>query len=268
MAKEYDILAIDDEQVILDSIVKICALEGWSVDTAPDAKIALKKMEQHRYKLFISDIMMPEMDGFEFLEYVNRRELQSPVIMTTGFSTVENAVKSLYNGAIDFLPKPFTMEELQSCISRAMRYREIKLKIREQNVPSENDTVLFVPCPAKYTRLGYHSWMVLEEAGTVKIGVTDLFLETIGFVQEIHLFEPDNETVQGNSCATILTKDGMEHTLLAPLSGSIVQNNESVLAHPEIIEKDPYFKGWLYTLIPSDLDYESKFLIPCTSEDM
>ncbi len=51
--------------------------------------------------------MMPDIDGFKFLDELRKIEISSPVIMTTGYSTVENAVKSLYNGAIDFIPKPF-----------------------------------------------------------------------------------------------------------------------------------------------------------------
>ncbi len=268
MSKNFDILAIDDEKVILDSIVKLCSSEGWSVDVAFDAPTAIKKLDHINYKIVICDIMMPEMDGFEFLEYLQKKDLMLPLIMTTGFSTVENAVKSLYLGAIDFLPKPFTMEELLSCVSRALRYRGIKQKILNSQQGEEHEGVLFVPCPAKYKRLGYASWMFLEEDGTVKIGATDLFLETINFVEDIQLFDPENEIIQGNACARFVTNDGDEHFLLAPLSGRIVIRNEQLLTSPSLVEKDPYFQGWLYTIIPMDLDYESRHLIPCTSEDM
>ena len=70
--------------------------------------------------------MMPEIDGFGFLGELHNRKISSAVIMTTGFSTVENAVKSLYSGAIDFIPKPFTSDELINSVLRGMRYIQIQ----------------------------------------------------------------------------------------------------------------------------------------------
>ncbi len=266
MAKQIDILAVDDEQVILDSIVKLCSSEGWSVDTSLDAIAALKKIDHNDYRLIISDIMMPEMDGFEFLLKLHKNDLDIPVIMTTGYSTVQNAVKSLYTGAIDFLPKPFTMDELISSVSRGLRYREIQKHLK--NPEKSEREIYFVPCPAKYSRLGYASWALLQDDGSVKVGATDLFLELIEIVQEIQLMEVENEIIQGNTCAHFITNDSMEHFLLAPLSGRIIERNEKILKNTSLMEKDPYFSGWLYTIIPSDLDYESKHLIPCTSEGL
>ena len=113
-----DILVVDDEQVILDAVVKICSLDDYSVHTAISVHEAFSYLEKNTYSLIICDIMMPEIDGFEFLDELNKRKITSPVIMATGYSTVENAVKSLYNGAIDFIPKPFTADELLNSIKR------------------------------------------------------------------------------------------------------------------------------------------------------
>ncbi|MEJ2617205.1 MAG: response regulator, partial [Ignavibacteriaceae bacterium] len=107
MKKQWDILIVDDEQVVIDAVVKICSSEGYSVDWSIDAKEALGKFEKNSYKLIVCDIMMPDIDGFKLLDELRKIEISSPVIMTTGYSTVENAVNSLYNGAIDFIPKPF-----------------------------------------------------------------------------------------------------------------------------------------------------------------
>lgn len=71
---------------------------------------------------------MPDGDGFQILDELNNRNIDSTIIMTTGYSTVENAVKSLYKGAVDFIPKPFTVDELLSSIYRANKYQIIKEK--------------------------------------------------------------------------------------------------------------------------------------------
>lgn len=268
MNKKYKILAIDDEQVILGSIVKLCSAEGWQVDEVIDAKVGIKKLNEHAYKLIISDIMMPDMDGFEFLDYLRKNEIRTPVIITTGFSTIENAVKSLYSGAIDFLPKPFTYDELISCVARGLRYSEIQelANISCCDSDSFDSSMAFIPSPPRYKRLGYSSWAYLEDDGSVKIGLTDLFLRTIEAIEEIDLLNVEDEIIQGTACYQITTKDQLIHNVLSPISGHIIHRNEQVLNNHTIVEKDPYFKGWIYTVVPANLDYEAKYLVPCSSD--
>ena len=259
------ILAIDDEQVILDSIVKLCSLEGWFVSPTDSATKALGKIRKEDYDLIICDIMMPNMDGFQFLEHLRLRKYEKPVIITTGYSTVENAVKSLYYGATDFLPKPFSLEELTSIVTRALKYGEIQQKMKNEN-GNKKELLYYVPCPAKYNRLGYASWMFLENDGSVKIGITDLYLKTITSLKQIELFDVDAELIQGNACAYLETKSGLVHQLLSPLSGRILERNDKVIENYHLVQKDPYFNGWLYTIVPTTLEYETKHLVPCSSD--
>ncbi|MHB8338691.1 MAG: glycine cleavage system protein H [Ignavibacteriaceae bacterium] len=266
MNKQFDILVIDDEQVIIDAVNKICSAEGFKVDTSIDAKDALEKLSKHSYKIIVCDIMMPDYDGFEFLDEIIRRKITSPVIMTTGYSTVENAVMSLYKGAIDFIPKPFTADEILNSIIRAMKYSEVQKMLLASHIQEDDATIIYVPCPAKYYRLGYSSWAEEENAGSILIGVTDLFLKTIEGVEEIEFQKIDEEIIQGNQCASIKSKDGLVHNVLSPVTGRIIERNEEVLKDVSILEKDPYFNGWFYRIIPSESEYELKHLIPCSSD--
>ena len=262
MSKQFDILAIDDEQVIIDSIAKLCSAEGWKVDAALDATAGLKKMDRNQYSLIICDIMMPDLDGFQFLAETQSRNIQTPVIITTGYSTVENAVKSLNSGAIDYLAKPFTVEELVSIVQRGLNYG----KIMESFSNANRDSMPYVPCPPRYYQFGYSTWASIEEDGSLRIGVTDLFLETISKITQIELFNPETEIVQGNVCAHIETDDQLIHSILSPISGRIIRQNQSILNNRNLMEKDPYFDGWIYMIIPSDLEYELNHLIPCSSD--
>jgi len=264
MKKDWDILIVDDEQVVIDAVVKICSSEGFTVDSATDAKEALQKFVKNNYKLIICDIMMPGIDGFGFLNELSQRKISSPVIMTTGYSTVENAVKSLYTGAIDFIPKPFTADELVNSVLRGMKYLEIQKSLR--NYKRDNSEIIYVPCPAKYYRLGYSSWAAEENAGSILIGATDLFIKTIENISQIELQQIDDEVVQGNSCAYIKDKEERLHPLLSPVSGRIIELNDEIKMNKSLIEKDPYFEGWFYRLIPSDSEYELKNLINCSSD--
>lgn len=268
MKKTKHILAIDDEQVILDSIVKLCSAEDWKVESVLNAELGLKKLNQHAYDLVICDIMMPEMDGFEFLQQLKDKNLQTPVIITTGFSTVENAVHSLYQGAIDFLPKPFTFDELISCIKRGLKYGDLNRRMNSAVFDSDSasTSVIYIPCPPRYKRLGYGTWSFLADDGSVKIGLTDLLLRTVESVNKINLQQLDDEIIQGNCCCQLETDDQLVHNILAPLSGRIIKRNEYVLENHLLVEKDPYFEGWLYIIVPTDLDYESRHLVPCSSD--
>ncbi len=265
MNKQFDILIVDDEQVIIDAVVKICSAEGYKVDYSIDANDALQKLKKNIYNLIICDIMMPEVDGFQFLNEVSKNKIISPVIMTTGYSTVENAVKSLYNGAIDFIPKPFTTDELLNSVSRGLKYLDIQKALTSNN-SKDDESIIYVPCPAKYYRLGYSSWASLENTGSILIGITDLYIKTIDSVEKIELFKIDDEIVQGNPCAQIESKRGLINTVLSPVTGRIIERNEILLNDKSVVEKDPYFKGWFYRIIPSESDYELKHLIPCSSD--
>jgi YesN/AraC family two-component response regulator len=266
MEKAADILIIDDEQVIVDAVIKICSMENYSVDTALNVKTALEKINKNFYRIIICDIMMPDGDGFQVIDEIRNKNIDTTIIMTTGYSTVENAVKSLYNGAIDFIPKPFTVDELLNSLFRANKYHEIKHKLEHKSKYFDQSNLFYVPCPSKYYRLGYSSWMVQERDGSVLMGVCDLFIKTIDSIKEIEFQNREDELAQGISCVTIKSNEDRAHKIFAPVSGRIVDVNNSLTDNPSLLEKDPYFEGWIYRIIPVDLDYELKNLTACSSD--
>lgn len=263
MKKEKDILAIDDEQVVVDAILKILSNENFSVDTATNSSDALTRINSNKYNLIICDIMMPDADGFEILNQVQKSAASTPIIMSSGYSTIENAVRSLYEGAVDFIPKPFTADELISSVKRALKYSGL-IKLNSEFENQKN--LFFVSCPSKYRRLGYSTWSFTERDGTAIIGMTDIFIKSLEQIVEIIFPEGIEEVLQANSCLQIKTSDGLLHDVLSPISGRIVEKNFALISQKEILEKDPYFKGWVYRIIPTDYEYESKNLIPCSSD--
>lgn len=261
-----DILIIDDEEVILDAVEKIGKMEGFTVDAALNPVLALNMLEKQNYKIILCDIMMPEMDGFQLLAELYKRKLNIPVIMITGYSTVENAVKSLYKGAIDFIPKPFTIDELMSSISRGFKYLELQKQVEGTQYNTSRDSIIYVPCPPKYMKLGFTSWVLMENEGVAIIGTTDLFIRTIGSILSVDLMKKDDVFYQGNSCVNLESEDGLVHKFMAPIGGKIIERNEKLIENPSLLEKDPYFEGWMYKLIPADIEYDMKYLIPCSSD--
>jgi len=260
MTDKRDILVVDDEPVIAQGVSKVCSAEGMSVDVAESGAAGLKMLSEGRYTIVICDIMMPQMDGFQFLAEVARRKLRTLVVMATGYSTVENAVRSLSCGAVDFIPKPFTADELLSVLRRDLKFS----RLQEPVVPSTPGGIpgfpSHIPPPPEYHRLGYAGWALVEAAGTVLLGVSDLFLKTIGEIRKIDLLPPGGETAQGNGCAAITAADGLVHSLMCPVSGRIIEANLKAASGPAIVEKDPYFAGWLYRVLPSDLERDLRRL--------
>lgn len=261
MKERKNILIIDDEEVVRDSVSKIAVMEGYTVDSVGDANAALENIAAVEFDLIICDIMLPGMDGFQFLASLEANHIDTPVIMTTGYSTIENAVNSLYTGSIDFIPKPFSVDEMTGVIHRGMKYSAL-MRQRKANVES----VIIVPCPAKYLRLGYSSWMNKDLDGSVVIGATDLYMKTLDQVEKIELLNISESVTQATSAVTFTCEKGFIHQLYSAVSGTIIDRNERLLTEPELLEKDPYFDGWIYRIVPSELEYEMKLLIPCSSD--
>ncbi len=266
MKKSTDILIIDDEQVIIDSVIKAARFDNLAVDSAMNAAEGIKLFKNNEYKLILCDVMMPDKSGFEVLDEIHKLDINTPFVITTGYSTIENAVKALQNGSMEFLPKPFTFDELSSCFHRAFRYGEILKKMSLSVERSYNSSIDFIPCPANYYRLGLYSWINLESEGTVAAGITDLYFRVTNPVREITFLNPDDSITQGSVFLTIITDDELTHNLLAPVSGKIISVNPKLNESVSLIEKDPYFEGWIYKVIPAELNYELNNLSQCSSD--
>jgi len=260
MSLARDILVIEDEPMVAQAVVKVCGAEGMRVSTADNASEALRLVEQSKFRLVLCDIMMHGLDGFQFLEELARKGIHTPVVMMTGYSTVENAVKSLSMGAVDYIPKPFTADELLTVIGRSLRSGVLLDEAESAGLPRHNNSMSYVPCPANYYSLGYVSWVLMEDEGTAKIGVSDLFLKAANGIREFELSAPGEDLVQGTPCAVATSTDGSKHGIMCPMGGKILEVNADADSNPALVEKDPYFRGWLYRILPSNPESNLRWL--------
>jgi len=252
MKQIRDILVIDDEPMVTRVVVKVCAAEGMTATAANHANEALRCLDEGEFRLILCDIMMPELNGFQFLEELSKRGIQTPVVMMTGYSTVENAVKSLTStGAVDYIPKPFTADELLTVIRRSLRCGMLLNEAESAGLP-RSGAMSYVPCPANYHRLGYASWALMEDKGTAIIGVSDLFLRAAEDIKSFELSQPGEDLLQGIPCAEAISSDGSKHSIMCPLSGRVLEVNAGAQSNPSLVERDPYFRGWLYRILPSN----------------
>jgi CheY-like chemotaxis protein/glycine cleavage system H lipoate-binding protein len=254
-----NILVVEDEPLVTQAVTLVCGDEGMRVTAVESGAEALRCLQERPYRLVLCDIMMQGMDGFGFLAELARHGLEVPVVMMTGYSTVENALRSLRAGAVDYLPKPFTADELLTVVRRALRYSALLDAAAAPGL--ERDASLsYVPCPAHYLRLGCVSWALMEAEGTARIGVSDLFLKAAEGVRSFEFAEVGEDLVQGIPCAVASAPDGSSHGIMCPMSGRVLEINAEVQKRPSLVEKDPYFKGWLYRILPSDPESNLQWL--------
>ena len=119
------ILVVDDEEIVIRSCLRILADGGYQVDAVQDGLEALRKVGEGSYDVLILDIKMPKIDGLEVLKQVKEGHPDIDVIMITGLSDIETAVRSMKLGALDYLPKPFDPDELKRVVARALERRRL-----------------------------------------------------------------------------------------------------------------------------------------------
>jgi len=116
-----NILVIDDEVAVNNNIRKILAKKGYHVDQAVTKDEALDKIQTRTYKLVLLDLKIPGVRGLELLNAVRDKNPQTKVIIITGYASIETAVESARVGAVDYLPKPFTPDEIRTVTENAFK---------------------------------------------------------------------------------------------------------------------------------------------------
>jgi DNA-binding NtrC family response regulator len=114
------ILVVDDEVTAGRSIEKVLSKKGFQIDFAQSADEGLNKMEEGLFELVLLDIMMPRVNGIEFLRIVKERWPNLKVVMVTGYPSIETAVEATRLGAFDYISKPFTPSELRDKVKEAL----------------------------------------------------------------------------------------------------------------------------------------------------
>ncbi len=119
------ILFVDDEESILDVASEYFSIKGYQVYTARNGAEALSVLEKEQIDCCFTDINMPVMDGLELAENINKRDNTIPVVIMTGFPSLENTIRTLKNGVVDFLIKPINLNQLELCLKRVLNQQHL-----------------------------------------------------------------------------------------------------------------------------------------------
>jgi len=128
--KKGTILFVDDEEVILEIAGEYFSQLGYTVLTAGNGREAIRVMVDHGDPIdcCFTDINMPEMNGRELAEYLHRWDNSIPVVIMTGYPSMDNTLHTLKNGVVDFLIKPVNLEQMAICLQRVLRERELFIR--------------------------------------------------------------------------------------------------------------------------------------------
>jgi len=128
---QQDILIVDDEPQMLIAMNETVKRAGFSIATAGSGVEALAKIKSCYYRLVITDLRMPVVSGLDVLKEVKYSSPRTQVVLVTAHGTVNNAVEAMKMGAFDYLLKPFSAEDLQSVVQRAIQKNESFLTVRK-----------------------------------------------------------------------------------------------------------------------------------------
>jgi two-component system, NtrC family, response regulator len=117
--KALSILVIDDESVICDACRLVLGEKGHAIDHCLSGRTGLLAIERGTYDLILLDMKLPDIDGMEILKAVRESARAPAVIVMTGYSTMANALQAMKLGAIDYLAKPFTDDELLEAVEKS-----------------------------------------------------------------------------------------------------------------------------------------------------
>jgi len=120
MKNRHAVLIVDDESAVRNGMARVIEKKGYGIRTADSGEAALAMTAQSPFDVVFLDIKLPGMDGMEVLRQLRARNPKTAVIMITGYPTIDTAIESLRLGALDYLVKPFRVDDLEVMLEKAL----------------------------------------------------------------------------------------------------------------------------------------------------
>ncbi len=166
------IMVVDDEKGICQNVEKILTKTNYQVVCALSAAEALEKMKQEEFALMISDIVMPGMNGIQLLKEVKQNWPETRALVMTAYASTDTAMKAIRMGALDYLPKPFTPDELRTSVRKALGGELVEaspvpgeaeiINVIDIDIPFDGDEVAKITSEEYIKTLGRSDMPVIE----------------------------------------------------------------------------------------------------------
>jgi glycine cleavage system H lipoate-binding protein len=237
-------------------------LDGYCVDTVETGKEALGLIQTHSYDFVFTDLKMPEMDGLEVTKAVKHLRPDIDVVIITGYATVETAVECMKFGAMDYVQKPFTEDELLEFVKKLLIKREDR--ISKTLKPKVHITHLKETPGAKTPEFQIpggvfisegHCWANVSEDGTVKVGLDDFAKKIIGKIDSVGLPNLGMVVKKDQSLFTV-TQGQRTISFKSPVSGKVKEVNKFINDEIDSFNLNPYDVNWICEIDADELDSE------------
>ncbi len=128
MNKSDRVLVIDDEEAIRDAVSQVLRKEGYEVKVAKDGSEGLALFGSESFQVVFLDLKLPGVRGMDVLARIKEASPETPVIIITGYASIESAVEAMKRGSFDYLAKPFTPEEIRVVTAKALESRKVQME--------------------------------------------------------------------------------------------------------------------------------------------
>jgi PAS domain S-box-containing protein len=202
------ILVVDDEKIIREGAERILVKEGWNTTIAESGERGLELIKNDTFQVLLLDLMMPGISGMEVLQAALQRQSDLLVIVITGYATIENAVAAMKSGAYDFIPKPFTPDQLRIVVRRALD--KIRLEREAALLRSERERSLQDIANEKSKTLTIINHMadgvlVTDQNGSIVLH-NPAVTRMVGWTSENPLGKPISEVIKHEDLTSMLKK--------------------------------------------------------------
>lgn len=144
MKRQIRILIVEDEEAIREGLIDVLVFHGYATDSAATGPDGLEKALTGKFDLILLDIMLPGIDGYEICDRIRAEDRSQPIIMLTAKTSDEEIVQGLKLGADDYVPKPFSIQQLVLRIEAVLRRSQVGLvqartiSLRNVSIDTEN----------------------------------------------------------------------------------------------------------------------------------
>ena len=165
------ILVMEDEMSVAKGLEIVLSEEGYAVDLAMTGRDALDRLARKEFDLLVADLRLPDIDGLDVIRRVKSRRPETGVVVITGYASVSSAVDAMKLGTFDYLPKPFTEDEIKSAVDGALKGQKSPLteEVIQKVEKSAEDKLIQkheVTAVLDRTRLDEDFWKALMERGS------------------------------------------------------------------------------------------------------
>jgi DNA-binding response OmpR family regulator len=248
------LLVVDDEPAICKACQRLFTSCGFRVESCTSATEGLRRATESEYAVILLDVRFPEMDGIAFLRSLREHRPDVPVLIMTGFPSLDDAASAIRLGVSDYVTKPFSPEEIVAAVQRVLVHspdasaRELSTSPAGLEAPDpRRGGILFLD----------ESWAQRQADGTVQVGAV-LPRSQVEAAVAVRLPRIGERVLQGLPLAALRLRDDSLVTVPSPVSGSVLSVNGEVARTPGILATHPCSQGWLAGIYPTAFDDDAQ----------